>query len=393
MTNKTNSDMRTPSLRVWAMLVLAAGVLAAAPAAGPAPQDPQGKQTAGKQKGAKAPVDPNAWPDAKTIADRRKSSETRRLFRSTDPLEITITANFKSVNNDRVPNSTKTFPGTIEYAGEKGTPVSMPIRLRGRGHARRQICSFVPIRLELPKEQTRNTVLDGHGPIDLGTHCSNSQEELVLREYAAYRIYNLLTPRSFRARLVRATYLDATTKKPITTPRHAMLIEDEDDVAKRMEGRIVDLAGVTFNRVDAETMVLLSLFEYMIGNTDMSMYKKHNIRLVQTPAGQRFPVPYDFDYAGLVDASYAIPAKHFGLATVRDRMYLGPCRTAAEFEPFFAKMRAIKTDVMAIYDTLPVSTSYRKNAKDYLEQFYRTIDRPGDVKRAFIDNCDNRPYM
>jgi hypothetical protein len=269
----------------------------------------------------------------------------------------------------------------------------MPIRLRGRGHARRQICSFVPLRLELPKEQTRNTVLDGHGPIDLGTHCSNSQEELVLREYAAYRIYNLLTPRSFRARLVKATYIDAATKKPITT-RHGMFIEDEDDVAKRMEGRIVDLAGVTFNRVDADTMVLMSLFEYMIGNTDMSMYKKHNVRLVQTPAGQRFPVPYDFDYSGLVDASYAIPAKHFGLATVRDRLYLGPCRTAAEFEPFFAKMREIKPDVMAIYDSLSsLSTSSRNNAKAYLEQFYRTIDRPGDVKRAFIDNCDKRPYM
>jgi hypothetical protein len=49
--------------------------------------------------------------------------------------------------------------------------------------------------------------------------------------------------------------------------------------------------------------------------------------------------------------------------------------------------------VMALYDTLPFSTSYRNNAKASLEQFYRTIDRPGDVKRAFIDNCDNRPYM
>ena len=229
-----------PSLRGPCSLL--AAVLAAAPRPGQ-PDRTSEQADAGKQKGAKAPVDPNAWPDAKTIADRRKSSENRRLFRSTDPLEITITANFKSVNNDRVPNSTKTFPGTIEYAGEEGhARVRCRSALRGRGHARRQICSFVPLRLELPKEQTRNTVLDGHGPIDLGTHCSNSQEELVLREYAAYRIYNLLTPRSFRARLVKATYLDATTKKPIAT-RHAMLIEDADDVAKRMEGRIVDLPG------------------------------------------------------------------------------------------------------------------------------------------------------
>jgi hypothetical protein len=387
--------MANPPLRVWATLALALSVLAGAPAAfqaQPAQQASQGKPPANTQK-TKAPTDPDAWPDAKTLADRRKAAESRRLFRSEEPLEITITANFKSINNDRVPKSTKSFPGTLEYAGEKGTAVSMPIRLRGRGNARRQICSFVPLRLDLPKEQTRNTVLDGHGPIDLGTHCSNSFEELVLREYAAYRIYNLLTPRSFRARLVKATYVDAASKKPMTT-RFGMFIEDEDDVAKRMEGRIVDLAGVTFNRVDPDTMVLMSLFEYMIGNTDMSMYKKHNVRLVQTPAGLRFPVPYDFDYSGLVDASYAIPAKHFGIATVRDRLYLGPCRTADEFEPYLAKMRAIKTAVMAIYDTLPgMSDSSRNNAKNYLEQFYRTIDRPGDVKRAFIDDCNKRPYM
>ena len=151
---------------------------------------------------------------------------------------------------------------------------------------------------------------------------------------------------------------------------------------------------MTFNRVDADTMVLMSLFEYMIGNTDMSMYKKHNVRLVQTPAGQRFPVPYDFDYAGLVDASYAIPAKHFGLASVRDRLYLGPCRTAAEFEPVLRE--TARGEAGRDGDLRHAARLARRigtNAKDYLEQFYRTIDRPGDVKRAFIDNCDKRPYM
>jgi hypothetical protein len=132
----------------------------------------------------------------------------------------------------------------------------------------------------------------------------------------------------------------------------------------------------------------------MIGNTDMSMFLQHNIRLVQTQAGQRYTVPYAFDYSGLVDAPYAIPAKHLGLGSVRDRSYRGPCRTAVELEPVFARFRTLKPEIMAIYDTLPgLSDSSRKESKAYLEQFYRTIDRPGDVKRAFIDDCDKRPYM
>lgn len=338
-------------------------------------------------------MDLDAWPDAKTLADRRRTSENRLLFRSAEPLAFTLVANFRAVNGDRVPNSTKTFPATIEFVKDDGTTMSMSLRVRGRGHARRQICSFLPLRLELPKEQTKGTVLDGHGPLKLGTHCRNESEELVLREYAVYRLYNLLTPRSFRARLAKATYVDVASKKPMAT-RHAVFIEDDDDVAKRLGGRIVDLQKVTFQRVEADTLILMSIFEYMIGNTDMSMFLLHNIRLVQTPAGMRYTVPYDFDYAGLVDAPYAIPGSHFGLASVRDRLYLGPCKTAAELEPYFARMRAVKADAMALYDTLPgLSDRYRAGAKAYLEQFYRTIDRPGDVRRAFIDGCDKRPYM
>jgi hypothetical protein len=382
------------SPRAWCTLLLSVAVLSSAPGADQGPSTELRAGRPGQSPPAKAAsADPTAWPDAKTIADRRRSSENRRLFRSDEPVAITLTANFRSVNNDRVPNSTKLFPATIEFARPNGAAVSVPLQIRGRGHARRQICSFVPLRLELPKEQTRDTVLDGHGPLKLGTHCSNSYEEIIVREYAIYRLYNLLTPRSFRARLVKATYVDAASKKPITT-RQAMFIEDDDDVAKRLDGRIVDLQKVTFNRVDAETVLLMSLFEYMIGNTDMSMFLQHNVRLVQTQAGQRYTVPYDFDYAGLVDAPYAIPGSHFGLGSVRDRLYLGPCRTAPELEPFFARMRAVKAEAMALYDTLPgLSDKYRTEAKEYLERFYRTIDRPGDIKRAFIDNCNNRPYM
>jgi hypothetical protein len=333
------------------------------------------------------------WPDAKTMEDRRRSAQTRRLFRVTEPLEFTLTANFKALNGDRDPNSTKTFPGTIDFAKDDGTPISVPVTLSGRGHARRQICSFQPIRIEFPKDKVKDTVFDGHGPLKLGTHCRNEYEEFVLREYAAYRIYNLLTPRSFRARLAKATYVDASTKKPIAT-RYAMFIEDDDDVAKRLEGRIVDLKKLIFRQVDNETVTLMTVFEYMIGNTDMSMYEQHNVRLVQTQNGIRYTIPYDFDYAGLIDAPYAIPGTRLGLVTVRDRLYRGPCRTVDELQPLFEKLRGLKPDVMSIFTSLPgMSDKYRRDAQQYLEDFYKTLDRPGDVKKAFIEGCDGRPYM
>jgi hypothetical protein len=76
---------------------------------------------------------------------------------------------------------------------------------------------------------------------------------------------------------------------------------------------------------------------------------------------------------------------------VRDRLYRGPCHTAAEFEPFFAKTRAIKADVFAVLDSLDLADKYRVNAKAFLEKYYRTIDSPLEVKKQFIDPC--KPYM
>jgi hypothetical protein len=105
-------------------------------------------------------------------------------------------------------------------------------------------------------------------------------------------------------------------------------------------------------------------------------------------------VPYDFDYSGIVDARYAVPAKQFKLTSVRDRIYRGPCRTAAEFEPFFQKMLAVKAQTLALFDSIPgMDANYRKDSQAYLESFYQTISKPGDVKKAFIDECGNRAGM
>jgi hypothetical protein len=341
-------------------------------------------------------ADAAPWPDAKTLEERRKSAENRRLFGSFEPLEITITSDFKAVMRDRDPQSTKTFPATITFP-DNGSSVTLPLQIRTRGHSRRlrQTCDFAPLRLEFPKEEARKTMFEGYGPIKLGTHCRavTEFEQYVLREYTVYRMYNLLTPYSFRARLAKVVYVDPGQKKTIAS-RYGVFIEDDDDVAKRMSGRISARPGLMFHNAHAETMVLMTLFEYMIGNTDMSMIKQHNVVIVQVP-GTYYPVPYDFDYSGLVDAAYAVAdTKAFGIQSVRDRLYRGPCKTAAELEPFFVKLRAAKPDIMALFDALPdMTANYRKDAQKYLEEFYRTIDRPNAAKAAFIDNCNNRQGM
>ena len=166
------------------------------------------------------------------------------------------------------------------------------------------------------------TVFEGVGSLKLGTHCAGDQEyeQYTLREYLAYRIFNLFTPRSFRARLAKATHVDSSTGKTLAI-RYAMFIESEADVARRLEGRVVQLPRTLFRDLDPETLTLMMLFEYMIGNTDFSIFALHNVRLVQDQARVLYPIPYDFDLSGVVNARYAVPDRQLPIATVLDRLY------------------------------------------------------------------------
>jgi hypothetical protein len=369
-------------------------VLICALSAAPAAQQPRATLPAPAAPKSSAPKD---WPDAQTMQKKQQEAENRPLFSSATPLAFTLTANFKAINNDRAPTSTKTFPATMQFTRDDGSAASVELQVRTRGHVRRGygICGFAPLRLELPKTQMKGTVFDGQNALKLGTHCRDGVavfEQYVLREYAAYRISNLITPRSFRARLAKATYVDAATKKPLST-RYAMFLEDDDDVAARLGGRVIEQRDA-LSGLDRDAFTLMTLFEYLIGNLDMSIIEQHNVRLVQMQTRKVYPVPYDFDYSGLVDATYALPPPGLGITTVRDRLYRGPCRTAAEFETFFTRFRAVRPDIAALYDSLPdFDAGAKKKSLAYIDQFYRVIDRPDEIKTAFLEHCLKKGLM
>jgi len=330
------------------------------------------------------------WPDAEKLRERREDAQARDLFRSRDPLSFTLSADFKAVNKDRDPDSTKRFPGVLSLVGEDGQPRSIPVSLRTRGHSRLvRNCTVVPLQVDFPKGEVKGTAFEKQESLKLVTHCQDSREyeQYVLKEHLTYRLLNLLTPRSFRTRLARVTYLDSTSDKtPVARP--AMFLESEGDLARRLEGRIAELPRALFADLDSDALTLMMLFEYMIGNTDHSIYSLHNLRLVQNPARVLLPVPYDFDYSGLVNAPYAIPARLINLKTVLERMYRGPCRTLDELQPFVTTFRAKKDELMAEVDSIPgLDSDSRRQAKAYLKSFYTTIENRKALRSEVIDVC------
>jgi hypothetical protein len=386
-------------IRLGRILVAAmvAWMAAAAPAAqsSTAAGQTKGPTTAPKKSPFLKLVEP--WPEDEVLQARRTEADARRLFRATEPLEFTLTAEFKAINKNRDPASTKRFPAVLSVADESGATRSVPVKLGTRGHFRLMArnCDFVPLRVEFPREETAGTPFEGQTALKLGTHCRNddSYENYTLREYLTYRLFNLVTPLSFRARLARVTYVDAAATKTMAT-RYAIFIEHENEVARRFGGRIVELPRITFADLDAPTLTRMMLFEYMIGNTDFSIFALHNVRIVQDRARHLYPVPYDFDLSGFVHAPYAIPDPRIGIRSVLDRLYRGPCRTIDEFDAAADAFRAKRADMFALLEsTRDLAPLARGEAKQYLESFFRSIEKPANVKKQFVDGCKATPTM
>jgi hypothetical protein len=172
-----------------------------------------------------------------------------------------------------------------------------------------------------------------------------------------------------------------------------MFIEDDGDVARRIGARSIELPRTMFANLDPESLTTMMLFEYMIANTDVSIVKLHNVKLMVTEQRVIYPVPYDFDFSGLVETPYANPDPKLGISTVRDRIYRGPCRSQAEFETVLETFRARKADILALYDATPdLRASYRKQARSYLDNFYGAVERDR-VKRTLVDGCVRAPGM
>jgi hypothetical protein len=337
------------------------------------------------------------WPDADALKARRLEAEARPLFKTTDPLEFSLTADFGVINKDHKPESTTRYPGVLTVAAADGKPRDIAVKLSARGHFRRMArnCSVVPLRVEFPKDGLDGTPFAGQSTLKLGTGCEDSKEfeQITLREYLSYPMFSLVTPLAFRARLARAVYIEEKSKKK-KGPRYALFIEHENEVARRNEGRIVELPRVSFADVDGETLTRAMLFEFMIGNTDMSIWKLHNIRLIQRPDRTLVVVPYDFDLSGLVHAPYAIPDRQLGLRSVVDRLYRGPCRTIEQFDAAAAPFRAKRAELLAVVDAMKdLEAPARGEMKDYLESFFRTVDKPDSIKKNFVNGCKNGAMM
>jgi hypothetical protein len=312
------------------------------------------------------------------------------LFQSSEILELTLEVSLRNLLRDRG-DERDYHQAVLTYLDPEGKPVPVELKVRVRGNNRRdpQVCSFPPLRLNFPTKKMEGTIFSGQDKLKLVTHCRN--DEYVLREYKVYKIYNLISEQSFKVRLCRITYKDADTQKMIES-KYAFLIEDEDEMAARNSGlNMPPEIRVNMDYVDQKAMLTLAMFQYMIGNTDWSIPYRHNIKVLSVPNHPApFPVPFDFDYAGIVSTPYAKPPPELGITSVRQRLFRGYCFTDSEFKEAIARFNEVREDVYQLYlQNKILSPAYIRTTTAYLDAFYKTINNPKSFKAEIIRMCQS----
>lgn len=312
------------------------------------------------------------------------------LFENEHVLDVTLSFDLAAVIQDKMEDRPYR-PAKLTYTHDDGQQEVLDIKVKTRGNYRRLFldCDIPPLRLNFAKKKVKGTPFEGQDKLKLVTHCKDSDtqfEQMLLQEYQAYRIYNLLTEVSFRVRLLRMTYDDASGAATSVT-KYAFLIEDDKHLAKRNNGTV--LKDFEKQPTDPSMTSLMALFQYAIGNSDWVVPVPKNVVIIQREGDALpIPVPYDFDWTGLVDAPYAKPNPNLNISSVRDRRYIGPCQSMVDFYPHFDRFAEQKSAILLLFgDLKPLQKKQARKSKSYLESFYRVINDPVAAEHALQERC------
>ena len=318
------------------------------------------------------------------------------LFADDSTLEVTLEAPIQQLMRER--DETTEQPGKLRYVEADGTPVELDVlvRTRGKYRARPRVCRFAPLRLNFRKSQVADTVFAGQDKLKLVTHCkprSRDYEQAVVAEYLAYRVLNILTDVSYRARLLRIRYV--YTDADSETTSYGVLIEADEGLGRRLDHDLAAVPELDVEDLDSDYSNLTSVFQFLIGNTDFSPVAGpdnedccHNHTPFTANGEVFYSIPYDFDQCGFVDAPHAAPNERFRLRSVKQRLYRGRCVNNDRLPATLERYRERRKDIEALVaNQIELTARTRRQISKYVASFYRVIDDPKRVQKVLVREC------
>jgi hypothetical protein len=312
------------------------------------------------------------------------SKKSFRLFEDDKIIEITLgfdlTTYMKSKPKDEY------LKANITIHLSKTDSINKDIGLRTRGIFRNQYCAFAPIELNIKKAGFGYSDLDKISKLKMVPQCSFNKinEDYVLREYIAYKLFNVMTDTSYRVRLLSVTYID-TQKKRKPIKQYAFFIEPSEMLTARTNCVPVKLKTINQKSIIPRIMDRLSIFNFMIGNYDWSVPGLHNVMVMKSQSfdlngGLGIAIPHDFDWTGLVNPSYAIPTEEIGTENVRERKFFGICRTKEVYRQELDMFLAKKAEFYRVINEFPyVTNQVKKDMTGYLDGFFNQLTGNKDL--------------
>lgn len=268
----------------------------------------------------------------------------------------------------------------------------IPVRVKARGNFRKEHCTFPSFWLNLKNTNLIQDSIYDTKKIKVVSHCKELRvySKYLLKEYITYRLYNIINNNSFRVRLVNINYKSNKLKKQ-ENERWAILIEPDNFLAERIESYPLKMDDIRYVQLDPVNEVTMAFFQYMIGNTDFAIKRRHNVKLFITKDHKQegiIPIPYDFDYCGLVNTYYAVPFSDERISSVVERSYYGACRDDslynAVIDHFLSKKQEI-LNFISSFEYLP--NGDRRSMLNYIEKFYKEIQNPKFIKKEIRPFC------
>jgi hypothetical protein len=297
---------------------------------------------------------------------QEKKQSVFEYLTAQEAIKLTLSTDYTELLAGRKKNEYQ--PATL--SNEAGKVFNVEIRPRGK--FRRKTCEVPPVKIKFSKKALRSEGLDTLNEMKLVMPCYNNDRgnELVIKEYLTYRMFEHLTQASVRARLIKLTLIDTHVEKKRTM--YAILLEDQEETIARIGGTLVEAYGTPADSLITNQAALVTMFEYMIGNTDWEISMMRNVRLVRSnsPEGKILVVPYDFDFSGLVSAPYASPSSESGLKNVRERFLMSNGLQLEHLRRATRQIYSARNELLALCDSKHLSRSASADMKQYLESFF-----------------------
>jgi hypothetical protein len=222
-------------------------------------------------------------------------------------------------------------------------------------------------------------------------YCKLGYEDYILREYLIYKLYNLLTDNSLKVRLLRINFINtAKESKPIR--QYGFAIEPVKLMANRTHTLEIKPVNLSQKNIKPEMMDRLAIFNLMIGNTDWAVSNQHNTLILSQP-GSAQPeldviVPFEFDYSGLVNADYAVPNENLPIKTVRERLYMGMCRSEEVYKNEVKEFAEKKDEFYKLINDFPyLNPRSKEDIINYLNGFFDMFDKHNSIAYNMLNQC------